>query len=362
MDNRQSLWDRLVEPENVWLAYRNASKGKSRRPEVARFTVDLENQLLTLRQTLRSGAYRPAGYRQFYVHDRKRRLISAAPFRDRVVHHALMQIVNPILESQFSDHSWACRKGKGTHAAVAQYQVWARRYAYALKMDIAEYFASIDRSRLLEKLKRIINDARVLHLIEKIVASGPGKKGLPLGNLTSQILGNLYLNDLDHFITETLGFKAYLRYVDDMVILADDKQTLWDALRQIQHKLGEEALSLHPRKVYITPTSTGLDVLGYRIYPRHRLLRHENGYRFMRRMRSAIRAYARGEHDLSDVDARIQSWLGHAHHADSLGLRKALFSRIVVTGMPEHAGAARRVVEQQTVEPAFRQPQREPAR
>lgn len=358
----QSLWQRLVAPENLWLAYRNARKGKARRPDVARFTLDLENELLTLRQALRAGDYRPGGYRQFYVHDRKRRLISAAPFRDRVVHHALMQTVNPLLEAQFCDHSWACRTGKGTHAAVAQYQIWARRYAYALKMDIAEYFASIDRRRLLEKLESMIADERVLSLIALIVASGQGDKGLPLGNLTSQIFGNLYLNDLDHYITDTLGFKAYLRYVDDMVILSDDKSSLWSALAAIQQKLAEDSLKLHPRKVYVTPTAAGLDVLGYRVYPRHRLLRHENGYRFMRRMQGAIRAYQRGERNLDELEAQLKSWLGHALHADSHGLRKTLFSRIVVTGMPEHAVVARRWLEQQTVEPSLRQPQQEPAR
>lgn len=362
MNEPLSLWQRLVAPENLWQAYRNARKGKARRPDVARFAVDLENELLTLRQALMAGDYRPGGYRQFYVHDRKRRLISAAPFRDRVVHHALMQIVNPLLETEFSNHSWACRTGKGTHAAVAQYQIWARRYVYALKMDIAEYFASIDRRRLLEKLESVAADEQIINLIGLIVNSGQGDKGLPLGNLTSQIFGNLYLNDLDHYITNVLGFKAYLRYVDDMVILSDDKASLWSALEAIQQKLALDGLRLHPRKVYVTPTAAGLDVLGYRVYPRHRLLRHDNGYRFLRRMQAAIKACQRGERSFQDLDAQLKSWLGHAAHADSHGLRKALFSRIVVKGMPDHAGAARRVVEQQTVELALRQPQQEPAR
>jgi len=362
MSEPSLLWQRLISAENLWLAYRNARKGKARRPDVARFSLDLENQLLGLRRTLLSGEYSPAGYRQFYVHDRKRRLISAAPFRDRVVHHALMQVIEPMLEARFSEHSWACRTGKGTHAAVARYQMWAGRYAYALKMDIADYFASIDRDRLLAKLAGIVEDPHVLQLIRHIVASSHGDQGLPLGNLTSQVFGNLYLNDLDHFVTETLGFKAYLRYVDDMLILSDNKAELWVALERIRQKLAEDGLVLHPRKVYVTPTSAGVDVLGYRVYPRHRLLRHDNGYRFLRRLRAAIRDYQRGKLDWDALDAGVQSWLGHARHADSLGLRKTLFSNIVIdTGMREHAGVARRVVEQQTVEPAFRQPQQEPA-
>lgn len=363
MDKPQTLWQQLIAPENLWRAYVNAKKGKSRRPDVAKFSMQVEIELADLRDALLDGSYRPAGYRQFYVHDRKRRLISAAPFRDRVLHHALMQIIEPLLEQRFSDHSWACRKGKGTHVAVRQYQKWARRYTYALKMDVAEYFHSIDHQRLMHKLAAVIHDEAVLRLMGLIIGCTDAPRGLPIGNLTSQIWGNWYLNDLDHFITDTLGFSAYLRYVDDMVILADDKQALWSALLKIQQKLAEEGLLLHPRKVYLTQTRYGLDVLGYRVYPRFIQLRHENGYRFRRRFKRRIRAFERGDMTWDELGAGVQAWLGHARQADSYGLRKALFSNIVIhAGASEHAVGARRCVEQQTVESAFRQPEQEQAR
>jgi RNA-directed DNA polymerase len=362
MAEQQLLWEQVVAPENLWQAYLKAKKGKSRRPDVAKFSLMVEAELMDLRNALVTDTYQPAGYRQFYIHDRKPRLISSAPFRDRVLQHALMQVVEPLFEAQFSDHSWACRQGKGTHKAVHCYQNWAKRYAYALKMDVAQYFHSIDHACLLQKLLKIIDDQRIFELFQLIiVSSGQATgKGLPIGNLTSQVLGNLYLNDLDHSITDTLGLKAYIRYVDDMVLLSDDKTLLWSALAQIKQKLAEDHLVLHPRKIYITPTRCGLDFLGYRVYPRFIQLRHDNGYHFVRRFKKRILAYQRGKIDWQKLNAAVQAWLGHAKKADTLGLRKALFSDIVITkGTSEHAVGARRRLEQQTEEPALCQPKQE---
>jgi retron-type reverse transcriptase len=360
MAEQPGLWEQLITPENLWHAYVKAKKGKSRRPDVAKFSLIVEAELMDLRHSLVSGTYRPSGYRQFYVHDRKPRLISSAPFKDRVLQHALMQVVEPFFEKQFSDHSWACRQGKGTHGAVHCYQQWAKRYTYALKMDVAEYFHSIDHVCLLQKLRNLIDDPEIINLFQLIIDSAVAStgKGLPIGNLTSQALGNLYLDDLDHYITETLGFKAYVRYVDDMVILSDNKQQLWSALERIQHKLAVDHLVLHPRKIYITPTSCGLDFLGYRVYPRFIKLRHENGYHFRRRFKKGILAYQQGKQDWQQLNASVQAWLGHARKANTLGLRKALFSDTVITrGTSEQAVGPRRWLEQQTGEPAFRQPE-----
>ena len=328
-----NLWQQVTAPENLWHAYIKAKKGKSRRPDVAKFSMQVEIELADLRHALITGTYQPAGYRQFYIHDRKPRLISSAPFRDRVLHHALIQVVEPLFEAEFSECSWACRQSKGTHQAVQTYQRWAKRYAYALKMDVAEYFHSIDHARLLQKLKKIIDDADIIRLFQSIIESigSTAGKGLPIGNLTSQVLGNLYLNDLDHFITDTLRFRTYLRYVDDMVILSDSKTALWSALELIKQKLAEDFLVLHPRKVYVTPTRCGLDLLGYRVYPHFIKLRHDNGYRFRRRLQKNILAYQQGSIDFGKLDASVQAWLGHAKQADTYGLRKALFSDIVIT-------------------------------
>lgn len=363
MSESLSLWSRIVDPDNLWRAYRRARNGKRRRPDVARFSMAVESELLELREELTSGRYRPAGYRRFYVHDRKPRLISAAPFRDRVVHHALMQVVEPLFEAKFSDHSWACRQGKGTHQAVRQYQRWAQRYAYALKMDVAAYFPSIDHQRLMAKIEALVDDPKVLDLFAMINASAGGAKGLPIGNLTSQMLGNLYLDDLDHFITGALGQRAYLRYVDDMIVLGDDKEVLWRTHYDVAEFLLREGLRLHPRKVYLTPTRCGLDVLGYRVYPRFIRLRRDNGYRFRRRLKSRVQRYQEGNMTWPELDAGVQSWLGHARHAESHGLRRALFCEIVIDrGASDHAAGSRRRLEQQTAPPAGRRAQQEPRR
>ena len=362
MTEPESLWNQLVFPENLSLAYRRARKGKTRRPDIAQFSLNVERELIDLCAELQSGVYRPQGYRQFFVHDRKPRLISAAPFRDRVVHHALMQVTEPLFESCFSENSWACRRGKGTHGAVKQYQRWSKRHAYVLKMDIQSYFHRIDRSRLLAKIENLIGEEKIIRLFQWIIDSqfSPIGRGLPIGNLTSQILSNLYLNDFDHFVTDRLGYSCYLRYVDDMAILSDDKPALWRSLCDVEDYLAEEGLNLHPQKVLLTPTRCGLDFLGYRVYPRMLRLRSGNGHRFRRSLKRKAKAYQRGDLDWNRLNAGVRAWIGHAAHGATRGLRKALFSEILIrAGMPEQAVDSGRFVEQQTDQPPFRQPEQE---
>ena len=231
------LWLHIVAFDNLLIAFRKARRGKRDRIEVARFELDLEANLLALQRELREGSYRPGGYRQFEIYDRKPRRIAAAPFRDRVVHHALMNRVEPALDRTFIRDSYACRVGKGVHAAVNRYQEWCRRYAYVLKIDVRKYFPSIDHTILKAKLRRRLKEPEVLRLFELIIDGAPDigeapqafpgddlvdlmhrRCGLPIGNLTSQFLGNLYLDDLDHFIKETCRVQPYLRYVDDLVL------------------------------------------------------------------------------------------------------------------------------------------------
>lgn len=331
------LWQEVVSFENLLLAYRKARCGKQQKPEVATFSLNLENQLLTLQQQLLNGSYLPGEYRLFTIYERKPRLIAAAPFRDRVVHHALLNIVEPLLDKRFIDDSYACRKSKGVHKAVDRYQHWAKRYPYALKMDIRQYFPSIDHQRLNQKLARHIKDPQVLNLFSLIIDTSPTSdiellkraKGLPIGNLTSQFLANLYLDAFDHYVKEQLRIKAYLRYVDDFIVLGDDKIELNAIKKQIQDKLDDDFLMLHPNKVHIVPTRAGLDVLGYRVYPNKRYLRNDNGCRFIRRLRFFAKSYANYQMDWDDFNPSVQSWIGHACHADTLGLRKKIFSSIV---------------------------------
>jgi RNA-directed DNA polymerase len=340
------LWPQMVSFENLLLAYRKARLGKRRSPDVARFSLNLENELLALQRELASGAYRPGAYRVFTICERKPRLIAAAPFRDRVVHHAVMNVIEPPLDRGFIHDSYACRKGKGVHLAVDRYQGWARRYACALTMDVARYFPSIDHAILKEKLRRRIKDRQVLALLDCIVdTSPPGnsplvyfpgddlltpverRAGIPIGNLTSQFFANLYLDALDHHLKEALGVRAYLRYVDDMVVLDDDRQRLADLRDAVRERLARDRLRLHPNKAHVTRTRDGLNLLGYVVYPSRRRLRNDNGHRFARRLGRFARAYAQRRMDWRDFDSAVQSWIGHARHADTQGLRAAIFAR-----------------------------------
>ncbi len=344
------LWARLVSFENLLLAYRKARRGKARGAGVAELALDLEPELLRLQRELMSGEYRPGAYRLFTLYERKPRVIAAAPFRDRVVHHAVMNLIEPPLDRAFIYDSYACRRRKGVHAAVQRYQGWARRYRYALKMDVARYFPSIDHVILKAKLGRRIKDREVLALLERIIDTSPAsndapsyfpgddlltplerRRGIPIGNLTSQFFANLYLDDLDHYLKEALGVGAYLRYVDDMVALGDDKVWLGEVREAVRERLARDRLRLHPRKAEITRTRDGLDLLGYRVYPDFRLLRNDNGHRFARKLRGFARAYTAGRMHWPDFDPSVQSWIGHALHADTEGLRRRIFSATIFT-------------------------------
>jgi retron-type reverse transcriptase len=343
-----NLWPQVVDFDNLLLAFRRARRGKGRRDDVARFALNLEPELLALKRELENGEYHPGPYRLFTIYERKPRVIAAAPIRDRVVHHAVMNIIEPLLDRAFQYDSYACRQGKGVHLAVDRYQGWARRYLYALKMDIYRYFPSIDHEILKGKLRCRLKDPRVLDLLDRIIDSSPKgaqkavyfdgddlftphqrRIGIPIGNLTSQFFANFCLDGLDRFVKETLRVKAYLRYVDDMVVLGDDKDWLADIREAVRERLLEERLRLHPCKAHITPVRVGLDLLGYLVFPRYRRLRSDNGHRFARRLRAFARAYAEGRMGWKDFNPSVQSWIGHARHADTEGLRKRLFSDIV---------------------------------
>jgi len=331
MKRLNNLWQHIISFDNLYLAYRKAKRSKQHKNSVAQFSLNLEVELFKLQQELINNTYQPGEYRLFTIYERKPRQIAAAPFRDRVLHHALLNVIEPLLDKQFIDDSYACRKNKGVHKAVARYQQWAKRYRYVLKMDIAQYFPSIDRTLLKNKIQRYLKDKQVLNIFNLIVDNAPKSQGIPIGNLTSQFLANLYLDGFDHYVKETLQIPAYLRYVDDFVVLSDNKNTLQAIKLEIKDKLAQNLLLLHPRKAHITPTSDGLDFLGYRVFPHFRRLRNDNGHRFNRKLRQFTKQYAKGQKSWRDFNPSIQSWIGHASHADTVGLRKKLFSGIVLT-------------------------------
>ena len=349
MKCHRHLYTEICSFENLLLAAQKARRGKRHRPDVAAFHHNLEAELLHLQHELRTHSYRPGAYREFVIHDPKRRVISAAPYRDRIVHHALCNVLEPIFERVFIRDSYAHRKGKGTHAAVNRLTAFMRRYDYVLKCDIARYFPSIDHAILQRLIRRKIACTDTLWLINVILAASPEldspgmyfpgddlftpqtrRTGLPLGNQTSQFFANIYLNTLDHFVKETLGRRAYIRYVDDFVILSDDKDDLWQALQSMRHFLAATLrLTLHPVKQWVLPVTTGMDFLGYRVYPTHRRLRRSSGMRFQRRLCAMQRRYREGDMSLADIRPRLMAWIGHAGHADTYRLRASLLGKAV---------------------------------
>ena len=342
--------DEVVSLDNLHTAYCKARKGKRRRPDVARFSLDLERNLLALQQELVTGTYAPGAYRQFTIYERKPRVISVAPFRDRVVHHAVMNLLEPLLDKRFIPDSYACRKDKGVHRAVDRYQQFARENAYVLKLDIARYFASIDRAILKQQLARRVKDKFILDLLDRIIDNGPETnepvrlfpgddlvsasercRGLPIGNLTSQFFANLYLDDFDHWLKEAMRVKGYLRYVDDLYLLDNDKLRLWALRDAINMKLQELRLALHEDKTHIYRVRERVDVLGYKVSRFRRWLRNDNGFRFQRKLKYMSRLYREGKMDWPVLNASVQSWIGHACHAETEGLRKKIVSQVRFT-------------------------------
>ena len=339
------LYPKIVSFENLFTAYRKVAKGKRGQPCVAGFEFELEANLLRLQAELQDHTYRSGAYYSFHIHDPKRRLISAAPFRDRVVHHALCTIIEPLFERTFIGDSYANRKGKGTHAALDRAQHFARRYPYVLQCDIRQFFPSIDLQILRRILARKIADAEALGLIDLILGSGAGilsdeyemayfpgddlfaslrPRGLPIGNLTSQFWANVYMNELDQAVKRNLHCRAYLRYVDDFLLFADSKRQLWDWKDAIRDRLAGMRLTLHEGSSTVTPVTNGIPFLGFRIYPTHRRLKRRNGIAFARRYRKLRRAAACGELTVAEVDCRVRGWIAHVAHGNTYGLRRAL--------------------------------------
>ncbi len=335
MKTHKNLYPQVWAFENVLAAAKKAQRGKRREADVYAFNADLERNLLVLRAELRDRTWQPGVYRDFYVYEPKKRLVSAAPYRDRVVHHALCRVLEPLWERMFIFDSYACRVGKGTHKAADRYTEFSRKAAYVLKCDIRRYFENVDHEVLLADLARYVRDDGVLWLARRILESNSARpgvvpgRGIPIGNLTSQFFANVYLNRFDHWVKEELKARFYIRYVDDFVLLADEKPLLHAALAAIEQKLAERGLAVHPAKQNVFPVGEGCDFMGYRIWPSHRRLRPKTGYHGRRKLRRLARHYAAGDVALGRVRASVAAWIGHVKHADTRGLRRAVLGNLV---------------------------------
>jgi len=315
---------------------------------VARFDACLSDQLLALQAELNSGIYRPGKYVHFFIHEPKRRRISAAPFRDRVVHHALCNVIEPLFESDFIADSYANRVGKGTHRAVDRFQSFSRRYRYVLRLDIVKHFPAMDHQVLLGEIQRRITDRKTLGLVQLILNSGAGihdqeyrptlfpgddlldllrPKGLPIGNLTSQFWSNVYLHPLDCFVKRELSCKAYLRYVDDFALFANEKEQLWAWKQEIRTKLEQLRLKFHENSAQVMPVDCGIPWLGFVIYPDHRKLKARKAVHGTRTLTRRFNAWQQGEISFGEFDASLQGWINHVRYADTWGLRKHVLRR-----------------------------------
>ena len=380
MKRHGGLWDDVVSWENLLLAASKARSRKRAKPVIRRFQFNLEHELIRLQRELEEGRYCPGPFTTHWITRPKARLISAAPFRDRVIHHAIMNVLEPILDRRFHPDSSACRRGQGSHAASSRLQYWMARRAYALQCDVSKFFPSIDHDILKATFRRVIKDQRVLELMDLVVDRSNAqervqewfegdslltpverRRGLPIGNLTSQWFANWMLDGLDHFVTARLGLGAYVRYCDDFIILSDDPTALREALSAVRGFLAERRLRLNERKAQIRPTRVGLTFVGFRTWATHRTLRKSNIRALRRRVRWMRRAYAQRRIDWPEVRQRLASWMGHAKQADSHRLlaRLSMEWRFVRGDAALEPCPSRRVVEQQPAEPAFGQPQQE---
>jgi retron-type reverse transcriptase len=348
MKRHGNLWQELITFENLYYAAMKAQQGKRYRENVLEFNYNLEENLLILRQELEQKTYQPGDYYSFRIYDPKPRLISAAPYRDRIVHHALCNIIVPRLDKSFITDCYANRKDYGTHKALRRFINFSRSSQYVLQCDIKKYFPSIDHQILKELLRRKIKCLDTLGLIDLIIDNSneqePAleyfagdkpqdiqrrRRGLPIGNLTSQFFANFYLNGLDHFIKETLSCKKYLRYVDDFALFSDDREYLLSAKILIEKYLEDLRLKLHPAKSQLFATNHGVNFVGFRVFPDRVRVRNDNLRRARLRLKEMQRQYANGRITLKKLIERIQSWEAHLKHGDTKRLRKEIFDRWV---------------------------------
>lgn len=337
MKTEKHLIEKICTTKNVVKAYKKARKCKRYRPTVLKFETDRELNLIRVITDLRNVTYHAGTYFVFKVFEPKERLIMALPFYDRVIQHAIVNIIEPIFEKRFVFHSYACRKDKGAHAAsdtlsrwLYNLQIKQGKKIYAIKADIHHYFQSIDHEVLKQEVRRYISDKAVLKLLDHIIDHNgiyPDGVGIPVGNLTSQLFANVYLNILDHYIKHNLHVHYYIRYMDDFIILGEDPAELKELLQQIDAFI-EERLHLHLNpKTTIIAAKNGVDFVGYRHFPAFRILRKGA----TRRIKKLLHAFSTGEVDEELFDRSIESRIGHAKHADTFNLCAELRQEIKQT-------------------------------
>lgn len=336
------LIEDIIDWDNLILAHQRARLGKRDRHEVNVFEANLWEELGALQMEMLWGSYRPGRYRRFMVYEPKRREILAAPYRDRVVQHAICSLCAPIWDRAMIDDSFACRPGKGTHAGAARIEQWLRGMTatgpvWVVKMDVSKYFASISHRLAKGVVRDKISCPATLQLIDTIIDStadptDPDPVGIPVGNLLSQWIANLVGNRIDQWAKRELRLRRYARYMDDMVVLVRTKREALAIRDQFEDKLA--SMGMRFSKASVLPASRGVNFLGYRIWAHKRLLRRDSVRRIKRNLKAMRWQYRRGEIDLPKIQQRIRSWIAHADHAKAESLKRQVLDGVTFKRQP----------------------------
>jgi retron-type reverse transcriptase len=328
----KNLFNHIISAENLFSAWDKFKNGKRNKKDVQIFEWNLEENIFRLHRDLGNKMYKHGDYRSFNISDPKPRNISKAQVRDRILHHAVFQVLNPIFEAGFISASFSCRVGYGTHKGVQYLQNALRKASrngkvpcFALKCDIKKFFDTIDHNVLLAMLKKKMKDDDTVWLLGQIISSFSSNysllginKGVPIGNLTSQLFANIYLGELDRFIKQELKVEYYIRYTDDFLILSESKKYLEDIVPKIIDFLEENLLlKIHEEKTKIRKTSQGIDFLGYVVFENHRLIRTKTKRRIMKKFEARIKEYKQGFISKDSLLQTLQSYLGFMSHADA---------------------------------------------
>lgn len=351
----EDVYDGMCEFDDLLISYRNARKGKRYKRQVLAFTDNLESEIISIRNDLKDESYKMGPYHLFYVHEPKTRLVMSIQFRDRVMQWSIYRRLNPFYDKIFIEDSYACRKGKGSHMAADKLQYWLRQVSrreienpevkyYYLKIDVSKYFYRISHEILIRILSVRIHDERLLNLLVKIINSDTQKFGLPMGcspdgcdyddwlydvgmpigNITSQVFANVYLNELDQFCKHALGIHFYIRYMDDVIILSDSKEQL-NIWKEEISKFLSEALELQlNKKTAIRPVTLGVEFVGYKMFPEYRKLKKSTSKRIIKKFKVLCYQLAQGEITREELDRHVASYNGMLEHCSSHGLRNKL--------------------------------------
>ena len=335
----KDLYWLIISPKTLFHVWEVFKADKKNKLDVINFELELEKNIFDLYRDLKNETYKHGPYKGFWIHDPKLRKIHKATVRDRVLHHAIFNVLNPIFEPTFISNSFSCRIGKGTHKGMKKVAEMIctvsqnnTRQCYALKCDVRKFFNSIDHDILIRIISRRIKDEKVMILmrevIESYVASRPNlfeRRGVPIGNLTSQIFANIYMNEFDQIAKQILKIKYYARYTDDFIVVSTDKTYLENLIVKIQEFLRTKLyLELHPKKVIITKHIRGVDFLGYVILPEHIKLRTKTKRKIPKKIQEMVIRYKQGKITKLTLYSSFQSYLGVLSHANAYKLNQEI--------------------------------------